>query len=260
MFIASKLLSFATQPLFWAIALLALGLWLMKRWPHWGQRACSSALVVMVLVGWLAPPEALLRHLEEQHPGPAAQADLSGYAGVVVLGGAMEPSRFWERPGPVDLQVALNAGAERMTAPVALLRQHPQWRVLFTGGEGELNFKTFTEAERAKAYFHAMGVGEDRLLLEDASRTTFDNAVLSAHLPGVDITKPWLLITSAWHMPRAMAVFRKAGWNVTPYPVDYRSSPNTAWLEYSLRQGADKWQVALHEIVGLWAYRLAGRA
>ena len=255
MFIASKLLSFATQPLFWAMALLALGLWLMQRRPAWGLRACKTALALMLLVGWLAPPEALLRHLEEQHPGPGPQADLSAYAGIVVLGGALEPSRFWERPG----QVALNAGAERMTVPVALLRQHPQWRVLFTGGEGELNFKAFTEAERAEVYFHAMGIGEDRLLLEDASRTTFDNAILSAQLPGVDIHQPWLLLTSAWHMPRSLAVFRKAGWNVTPYPVDYRSSPSTAWLEYSLRQGADKWQIALHEIVGLWAYRLAGR-
>ena len=255
MFIASKLLSFATQPLFWAMALLALGLWLLQHRPARGLRACKTALALMLLVGWLAPPEALLRHLEEQHPGPGPQADLSGYAGIVVLGGALEPSRFWERPG----QVALNAGAERMTTPVALLRQHPQWRVLFTGGEGELNFKAFTEAERAEVYFHAMGISQDRLLLEDASRTTFDNAILSAQLPGVNITQPWLLLTSAWHMPRSLAVFRKAGWNVTPYPVDYRSSPDTAWTEYSLRQGADKWQTALHEIVGLWAYRLAGR-
>jgi uncharacterized SAM-binding protein YcdF (DUF218 family) len=255
MFIASKLLSFATQPLFWAIAMLAMGLLLLRRWPSWGRGMGTASLILMVLVGWLAPPEAVLRHLEDQHPGPGPQSDLSAYAGVVVLGGALDASRFWERRG----QMALNAGAERVTVPVTLLRQHPQWRLLFTGGEGELNFKTFTEAERAEIYFQAMGIREDQLLLEDASRTTYDNAILSARLPGVDIRKPWLLLTSAWHMPRSMAVFRKAGWNVTPYPVDYRSSPETAWFEYSLRQGADKWQIALHEIVGLWAYRMAGR-
>jgi uncharacterized SAM-binding protein YcdF (DUF218 family) len=79
-------------------------------------------------------------------------------------------------------------------------------------------------------------------------------------MAGVEPTQPWLLVTSAWHMPRALATFRKAGWIVTPYPVDFRTGTETPWTEYSLANGAKKWQLALHEWVGLLAYRLAGRA
>jgi uncharacterized SAM-binding protein YcdF (DUF218 family) len=96
--------------------------------------------------------------------------------------------------------------------------------------------------------------------LEDRSRNTFENAVLSAAMVGVDVKKPWLLVTSAWHMPRAMATFEKAGWNVTPYPVDFRTGHSTPWTDYSLSDGAAKWQLVLHELLGLWVYQLTGRA
>jgi uncharacterized SAM-binding protein YcdF (DUF218 family) len=83
--------------------------------------------------------------------------------------------------------------------------------------------------------------------------------VLTAQLPGIDIKQPWLLVTSAWHMPRSMGTFVTAGWNVTAYPVDFRTAPSTPWTAYSLKDGARDWQLALHELVGLLAYRLAGR-
>jgi uncharacterized SAM-binding protein YcdF (DUF218 family) len=79
-------------------------------------------------------------------------------------------------------------------------------------------------------------------------------------MAGVDVKKPWLLVTSAWHMPRAMATFEKAGWNVTPYPVDFRTGRSTPWTDYSLSDGAAKWQLVLHELLGLWVYQLTGRA
>ena len=98
------------------------------------------------------------------------------------------------------------------------------------------------------------------MLFESKSRTTYENAVLSAALPSVNPTLPWLLVTSASHMPRAMATFRQAGWNVTAYPVDYRTGAHTPWGQYSLAKGAQKWHLVLHELAGLLAYRLAGRA
>jgi uncharacterized SAM-binding protein YcdF (DUF218 family) len=61
-------------------------------------------------------------------------------------------------------------------------------------------------------------------------------------------------------MPRAMAAFKKASWNVTPYPVDFQSGEATPWSQYSMAQGARKWKLALHEIFGLWAYQLSGKS
>lgn len=255
MFIVAKLFAFVTQPLAWVLTLLALGLLLQRRWRRTGTALLWSALAVLLIQGWEPLPDALLRRLEQQYPAPTA-IDLSRYAGVVVLGGATEASYVWEG----HEQPALNEAAERMTAALPLLQQAPQLVLLFTGGEGELFGNGLTEAERARRFYAQMGVAPQRLLLESASRTTYENAVLSAQLPGVDKTRPWLLLTSGWHMPRSMAAFEKAGWNVTPWPTDYRAGLHTPWMRYSLVRGADKWRTALHEILGLWMYGLTGRA
>jgi uncharacterized SAM-binding protein YcdF (DUF218 family) len=256
MFIAAKLLQFATQPLAW-VALLLFGALLGMHWRRrWGARLGWAALLVLLLQGWEPLPDALIRQLEARHPEVAASAPLAGYAGVVVLGGALEPAYVWQGHS----QPALNEAAERMTAALPLLQQTPGLRLLFTGGDGELFAGSLTEAQRAARFFARMGIAPERLLLESASRTTYENAVFSARLPGVDPQQPWLLLTSAWHMPRAMASFQKAGWNVTPYPVDFRTGSATPWTEYSLAEGARKWHLLLHELVGLLTYRLTGRA
>lgn len=255
MFVLAKLLDFVTQPLAWVLLLLLLGLLLQKRWQRSGRALLWSALAVLLLQGWEPLPDAVLRSLERQHPAPA-QPDLSRYAGVIVLGGATEASYVWEG----HTQPALNHAAERLTAALPLMQQAPQLRLLYTGGVGGLRGEGLTEAERARRFYVGLGLPPERLLLEDAARTTYENAVLSAALPGVDPTRPWLLLTSAWHMPRSMAVFEKAGWNVTPWPADYRAGLATPWNEYSLAQGAAKWHTALHELLGLWVYRLTGRA
>ncbi len=255
MFVLAKLLAFLTQPLAWVLLLLLLGLPLLRRWRRTGTSLLWTALAVLVVQGWEPLPDALLRRLEAQHPAPT-RTDLQRYAGVIVLGGALEPPYVWQG----HQQPALNSGAERMTAGLPLLRAAPQLRLLFTGGEGDLFGQGMSEAERARRFYASMGVDPRRLLLESASRTTYENAVLSAALPDVDRTRPWLLLTSAWHMPRAMATFEKAGWNVTPWPADYRAGQSTPWDQYSLALGAHKWHTALHEYVGLWIYRLSGRA
>lgn len=255
MFIAAKLLSFATQPLAWAMLLLAIGLLAMRRWPAPGKRLCWAALVLLALTGWQVPVDAVLSRLEAQSPPPDASASLAGYAGVVVLGGALERSAMWKVPG----RIALNSAGERMIVPVGLMQRNPQLRLLFTGGEGNLVKDALTEADRAKIFFDSVGVDPSRVIYESRSRTTFENAILSAQLPGVDKEQPWLLLTTAAHMPRSLAVFRKAGWKVTPYGVDYRTALGQDWTGYSLATGAEKWHYALHEIIGYWSYGVAGR-
>lgn len=256
MFIAAKVFSFVTQPLAWA-ALLWLGALLGLSLRQRGAQSLGwIGLVIVLLQGWEPLPDALLRKLETQYAPPTPGNSLSRYEGIVVLGGALESAYVWAGHD----QAALNDAAERMTVPLTLLRQHPQLRLLFTGGEGELFAKGLSEAERARIFFDGMGLGPMQVLYESASHTTYENAVLGARVTGVNPAQPWLLLTSAYHMPRAMATFRKAGWNVTAYPVDFRTGLSTPWTQYSMAAGARKWQVALHELVGLLAYRLTGKA
>ena len=241
MFYLFKIFSIFTQPLIWAAVLF--GLWLGLWWSRHRVAArllMLAALSWTALVGWLPLPEALLRELENRHPAPVdvAAGRLQAYTGVVVLGGS----------------------PERLKASVMLLRQHPYLRLLFTGGDGKWWASGPTEADRAEAFYQRMGVSADRLAYERASRTTYENAVLGAAVPGVDVAQPWLLLKSARHMPRALAVFRAAGWHVAPYLVDYRSVGFSRWSNYSLARGAVRWQLGLHEAMGLAAFAGLGLA
>lgn len=255
MFLLAKLLDLLTQPLVWVALLLCLGLVLLKIRPRLGRGLLWGGFSVFLIQGWMPLPNALVRALESQY-APPPKVDLSRYEGVIVLGGALESTELWEGRD----QPALNSAAERMTAGVALVRQAPQLKLVFTGGNGEVLATALTEAERARRFYAEQGLNTQRILFESASRTTHENATLTAKLEGVDIQRPWLLLTSAWHMPRSMATFEKYGWNVTPWPVDYRTGSSTPWYAYSLSNGAQQWQLALHELLGLWAYRWTGRA
>ena len=254
MFIASRVLAFAEEPLFWAIALLSCGLLLSRVRRRLGMGLAWTALAVLVGSGWTTIPDHLLRQLELRYPRVAANAPLDGYTGIVLLGGALAHSRLWE----AHKQVALNDQAERMTAAVTLMRKHPHLKLLFSGGIATLPPRGLTEAQRARQFFDEMGVDPARVLYEDLSRNTAENATLSAKVTGVDPRKRWLLLTSANHMPRSMGVFLKAGWNVTPYPVDYRTTVEPSWLDYSLHDGARRWELALHEWFGYYVYRWNG--
>ena len=253
--LAAKLLAQLTQPLAWVALLLVLALAAWRR-QTLARRLVAAALSLLVLIGWQPLPDLLVRHLESRYAEIAPGADMQRFAGVIVLGGALEPA-FQTTP---HSQPVLNDAAERMTAVLPLLLRNPQLSVVFTGGEGRLLEDGPTEAQRAQIFFASQGIAAGKVQYESASRNTYENAVLTAQMPGMDITRPWLLLTSAWHMPRAMETFAKAGWKVTAYPVDFRTGNPTPWTEYSLKRGAERWQLALHELLGLLLYRLAGRA
>ena len=255
MLVLSKVLNLAAQPLNVVLLLLCLSLFWVQRRPARAKKLTAIALLVLVLSGYKTLPDALLSVLEDQYTEWPMEADLSGFTGIVLLGGALEPGRFSQ----FHTQPLLNSGAERMVMAVALWRRNPQLRLVFTGGEGELFGSGPSESERALRFFDVMGVPRSALTLETRSQNTYENAVFTRDLPGLDAHKPWLLLTSAWHMPRSVATFKKAGWNVTPYPVDFRTAGLTPLSSFNFGEGAERWELLLHECLGLAAYRLSGR-
>ena len=254
LFFTSKFLSTFIQPLTWAAVLLLLALWWLPRRPVAALRTLLVALSLTALVGWLALPNAVLRLLESQYAVPTES--LTPYVGLVVLGGDIDVPR-----GANDSRgFVLSDGGPRMTTSADLSRQYPHLRLLFTGGQSDIIDRGISVADSARKYYASMGIPPERVVYERAARTTYENAILSAAVPCVDKTQPWLLVTSAWHMPRSMALFRAAGWNVTPYPVDFRANSHTQRTEYSLARGALRWQLVLHEVVGRVAFAALGLA
>ena len=251
MFVLSQLMSAITQPVFWLALWWGVALLVISRWRRAALGMLWLGLLVLGLLGFEAVPHALLRPLENQYPVPTA-AVVDRHVGVVVLGGATQHPRSYQ----AHAQVPLGEAAERMSVPVGLLRQHPKLALVFSGGEGRLWATGVTEAELARAFYREQGVELARVTLEAGSRNTRENARQVVALLGARCQEPWLLVTSAWHMPRAVAEFESLGCRVTPYPVDFRTGASTDWSEYALARSLMLWQTALHEWLGLAVYAL----
>jgi len=239
MFVLSKLMSAITQPLFWLAVWWGLALLLLVRWRRRAVAMLWAGLLVLGLLGFEAAPNTLLRVLENQYPVPSA-AVVQRHVGVIVLGGATQNHASYTAHG----QVPLGEAAERLTVPLVLLREHPQLSLVFSGGEGRLLAMGVSEAELARAFYAEQGVD------------TRENARQVAALLGERCRQPWLLVTSAWHMPRSMAEFESVGCQVTAFPVDFRTGTTTPWTEYALARSLLLWQAALHEWLGRGVYAL----
>lgn len=251
MFVLSKLMSAITQPVFWLALWWAFSLLMVNRWRCFAVRMLWLGLALLGLLGFEAAPNALLRPLENRFAVPSAQA-VHSHVGMVVLGGAFQHPALYQVRG----QVPLGESAERMTVSVGLMRQHPQMTLVFSGGDGRLLSEVVTEAQLAQVFFQEQGLDMGRVLLEGRSRTTRENAREVLALLGPRCQEPWLLVTSAWHMPRAMAEFEAVGCRVTAYPVDFRTVDVTPLTEYSMARSLMLWQTALHEWLGGAVYGL----
>ena len=255
-FVLSKLLGVVFDPTTFLVLAGALGLLLgLTRFAGAGRRLAIGAAIAFALVCYSPLSAILLRPLEERFPQPPA--DMPAPAGIVVLGGALDEGLTAARGQP-----SLNEAAGRLTAGVALALRYPQARLVFTGGAADIAQHGLDEARGVRELWLSLGVLPARMTFEDRSRNTFENAVLTKALVAPKPGETWLLVTSAAHMPRSVGIFRKVGWPVTAYPVDYR----TAGTAYDWRPTSHpvdsqrRLEVALHEWIGLVAYRLTGKS
>jgi uncharacterized SAM-binding protein YcdF (DUF218 family) len=212
-----------------------------------------TATVLLAVCGLTPVGSLLLSLLEDRFP--AWEHSAGAPEGIVVLGGAIEEATSVARGGPV-----LNDSAERMTAAVDLARRYPRARLLFSGGSNALFPTGFKEAVLARQLFERLGLEPARVEIEDRSRNTVENAVFSKIVAAPNPGERWLLVTSAFHMPRAIGTFRRAGFPVEPYPTDWRTFGPTERLRpsRSLAEGLRRTDIATREWVGLVAYWFAG--
>jgi uncharacterized SAM-binding protein YcdF (DUF218 family) len=257
-FYLSKLLWVVVQPSTLMFAALAVGVLLtLSAWRRLSRGLMFGSVGALLFFGLVPVADFLVHHLEDRFPRPAAGFDMRSVAGIIVLGGARDGSG-WDR----EEIGGLNAAAERMTESVALARLYPGIRIIFTGGSAAAYSEYPPEAEVAKRIYLALGVDAGRLTLEAASRTTHENAVFTARLLHPQPDQTWLLLTSAAHMPRAVGTFRKEGFNVVAWPVDYRTTVDLSLTDFStsIPEQLVILDNAAHEYLGLLAYYLSGRS
>jgi uncharacterized SAM-binding protein YcdF (DUF218 family) len=157
-------------------------------------------------------------------------------------------------------QAAIGAAAERLFAMAALAKRYPQAKLVFTGGSGRLFAQDKKEAHLVAPLIQSLGVDSARAIFEDQSRNTTENATFSRRLADPKAGETWLLVTSAWHMPRTVGSFRKAGWPVVAYPVNYTTTGESMPpLLFNFGYGISSLGGAMHEYAGLFFYWLTGK-
>ena len=247
--VLSKLLSWFVEPLHWLLLVQVFALWLV--WRNRYRAATWSvalAIALCLVINDLPVGSMLIRPLERAFVFPASlPAKLDG---ILVLGGAEEYGLTEAHGKP-----QLNSEAERLTEFVSLARRHPEAMLVFSGGTARVNIKT-SPADVAKRFFEQQGLDPARVVFERASGNTYESAVFTRELVRPREGQSWVLITSASHMPRAYGVFRKAGWQLIPYPVSYSALPDLTCCD---ARGYDIFRVAIREWIGIGAYRLTGK-
>jgi uncharacterized SAM-binding protein YcdF (DUF218 family) len=253
-FILTKSLGFFAVPSNVLISIGLIGLVLLcTRFLRLASWLIVTGLVLIAFVGFSPLGRILILPLEQRFP--PCDASRGPPDGIVVLGGAISPDISMARG-----VVSLNGGAERITVATELARRYPNARIVFSGGTGSL-FGGALEAPFAVKEFEALGIARDRITAEEQSRNTIENAVFSRLVAQPKPGERWLLVTSAVHMPRAIAAFRAAGFPVEACPVSWRTrGPIDATEPFgSFTAGLEMTDVAAHEWIGLIAYRLAGK-
>lgn len=252
-FALSKILSFAIKPVVWIIGLLLYAVWTRRPWR--GRRAVVAALVILLLTTnrWLTnivvrawEPETITAN-EIKTPYDIGIV-LGGYSNLFIAP-AHDRHNFSER-------------ANRFTQALELYHSGKVKKLLFTGGTGRLLQDGGSEAALLPPLLERLGIPAEDFLLEDRSRNTWENAIFTKDMldekyPGASC----LLITSATHMPRSAACFRKAGLTATPFAVDYMSEMPPPGLDLYLlpdKTGLYKWEWLIKEWIGCVAYRMRG--
>lgn len=252
MFTAAKLFSAILVPTNFLLLLLVAGTILMFLRRRRAGRWVLAIAAALFIAGAVSPlPEWGLRVLEERFPAPEILPERID--GIVVLGGGQDAEIAKTRPG-----YGLGGGGARIINFAVLGRRYPGAKLVFTGGSGSL-ISTAREADAAAPLLDDLGLSDARIILDRESRTTRENALYAATAALPDPSETWLLVTSAYHMPRAIGAFRRAGWPVTAYPVGYLTRPaGDSAYRFDISASLRLSEKLAHEILGLVMYRLAG--
>ncbi|MCU0904246.1 MAG: YdcF family protein [Tabrizicola sp.] len=255
-FIASKTVGMAARVETWALFLMLLALFGLWR----GRRRLAGWSMGLLFTGTLAITllplgDLLLTPLESEFP---ARPPLTKVDGIIVLGGAEQTAAFRDWGGP-----QFNEAGERLIEGAMLAQRFPAARLVFAGGSASVGREedTTDPSEMVRDMWVDLGIAPDRITLEQTSRNTAENARLTHDLVQPKPGETWVLVTSAFHMPRAHETFARNGWEgIVAWPVDFRSG-DLAGLRgiWRLDRNLLGVNLALKEYLGTLAYRITGK-
>lgn len=252
-FYTSKIIWTLIRPDAWIVFAVLIALWALwcrrqrlLQWVLTGLGLFVTLIALFPLGAWLLAP------LEDSYPPQTAPEHVDG---LIILGGfedfaAQELSR----------QFAVGPAADRIFEGLALARRFPQAQVVLSGGSGDPRRPDYAGADVAYAHAIALGFAKDRFVIEETSRNTYENAVNTLAMVQIAEGDTWLLVTSAFHMRRAMGIFCAQGVRLVPYPVDYISGDRGRWPTFALAKNLSLLSISFHTLLGEAVYRWTGRS
>lgn len=222
------------------------------RWWRGEDLFLASAFLLLLTFGIMPVGPSLLAGLESRYQRPTELP--TKIAGVIVLGGAFDTYL-----SGIHGVTVLNDGVERVLDGVALARYYPGAPLVFSGGNGRITHRERTEAMDAARFMKAYPDLAKRVRYEDQSRNTQQNAQMTLAMLKPDSARKekWVLVTSAYHMPRAVEIFKEAGWPpMILWPTDYRTKGAVDFMPHKLDILGNLYQshLALREIIGQSVY------
>src|ERR1700737_1706403 len=254
-FVLSKTLGIMLLPTNFLIGIGLLGaLLLATRFASLCRKLLIASVVLLAICGFSPLGKLVLYPLQSRFP--PWDAARGAPDGIVVLGGSIDPDLSAAHGVPV-----VTAAADRVIAAAALARRYPNARIIFTGGSANLMSDDAREADYATEIFESLGISKERLTMERRARNTQENAEFSKAIAAPKSGERWLLVTSFYQMPRSVGLFRKAGFTVEPYPVDWRVGGRADLLKFWIFSvaGLGYVDVGIPEWMGLFAYRVTGK-
>lgn len=249
-FYLSKLLYFFSSPLAWIILIMAVAA-LHK---NLRRKCCVLAFLLLFFFSNVFVFNQFVKIWEKPYKLQTELKTRYQY-GIVLSGMAIYR-------GDMD-RLIFNKSADRLFQAVELYKKGKIEKIFLTGGPGSMLSSDHYESEYLKNYLLGIGVADSVVVVEKKSRNTYENAAFTVHvLDSLHATKPsCILITSAFHMRRSVACFKKAGLEPDIYPTDQYYQPSKSLLkdifipDVRALQG---WNVLIHEWIGMVAYKMAG--
>lgn len=261
-FIVSKILAPFLQPIYHisSAAFLAwLALWFKKT--TFAKWLLTYSLAILLIFGVMPTGYNMLVYLEGRYEATVINNN-NPPDGIIVMGGAMN-----EALSTLYGQSVAYDSFERMTAFLELARrfENSNTKLAFTGGSAALikknGQKDLTEAEAAALFFMEQSFPAERIVFEDQSRTTYENGKFCKELFNPSDDENWVVVTSAFHMPRTINVFKTQGWDIKPYPVDYRTDLQYVFTpNLEILKNLNYTRIAIHEWTGNAIYYLSGKS
>ena len=221
------------------------------------KRIYQITFILFILITLLPTGTYLLWKLENAYPKQKNIAD--HVDGILVLAGGINEFMTYEHD-----QLILNDRIERITESIKLMKKFSNAKIVLSGGNGTLSKPKLKSSDAIKMFYKQMGINIDRIIFEDKSRNTYENFIYSKKFIDNINDETWLLVTSAFHMKRAMSVAEKLNLNFIPYPVDFIVSETFSWRFWYHKTNflinMNDFQLAAHEYIGLISYYLTKKS